>query len=47
MTHVPLAASRAYVVVASPRVIDVSFDDLVGWLTQAVAATATPGRGTT
>lgn len=44
---VPLRPSRAYVVVASPEVNDVSFEGLVGWLRDAVATKETPVRGTT
>ena len=44
---IPLRPSRAYVVVASPEVIDVSFEGLVGWLRDAVSTKVTPGRGTT
>lgn len=39
--HVPFRSGRAYVVVASPSVPDVPFEDLVGWMTSSVA-----GRGT-
>lgn len=38
--HVPFRAGRAYVVVASPSVADVPFEDLVEWMTSSVA-----GRG--
>ncbi|MFC2153159.1 ribonuclease P protein component [Actinomycetota bacterium] len=47
ISMVPLRPSRAYVVVASPEVIDVSFESLVSWLRDAVATKVTPGRGTT
>jgi len=32
----PLGSGRAYVVVASPEVVDVAFEDLVEWLDDAV-----------
>ncbi|HSJ72047.1 MAG TPA: ribonuclease P protein component [Acidimicrobiia bacterium] len=34
--HVPFRAGRAYVVVASPSVADVPFEDLVAWMTSSV-----------
>lgn len=43
--RVPLRGGRAYVIVASPRVPDVSFDDLVGWLADAVGPVDTAERG--
>ena len=38
VTEAPLVAGRAYVIVASPGVIDAPFSDLTSWVKDAVSA---------